>query len=101
MQFRFEISNLIHKYYERSLRDMNTGELMREMFQLALKYHGTVPPSLMMLSKVLMTEEVICAQLDPDYNLQELDKPYIKKLTQKHVAPKEMLQEWVRKLSYS
>ena len=96
MQFRFEISNLIHKYYGRSLRNTNTGEMMREMLQLAMKYHGTVPPSLMMLSKALMTEEGICAQLDPDYNLQELAKPYIKKLTQKRMAPKEMLQEWVR-----
>ena len=95
-QFRFEISNMITKYYGMSLRYVNTGVMMREMISMILRYHGNVPSNLLLLSKALMIEEEVCSQLDPDYNLQDLAKPFIRKLVMERMHPKRIIKEWMR-----
>jgi len=95
-QFRFEISNMITKYYGMSLRYVNTGVMMREMISMILRYHGNVPPNLLLLSKALMIEEEVCSQLDPDYNLQDLAKPFIHNLVMERMHPKQIIRGWLR-----
>jgi ubiquinone biosynthesis protein len=95
-QFRFEISNMITKYYGMSLRYVNTGVMMREMISMILRYHGNVPSNLLLLSKALMIEEEVCSQLDPDYNLQDLAKPFIHNLVVERMHPKRIVREWMR-----
>ena len=95
-QFRFEISNMITKYYGMSLRYVNTGVMMREMISMILRYHGNVPSNLLLLSKALMIEEEVCSQLDPDYNLQDLAKPFIHNLVMERMHPKRIIREWLR-----
>jgi len=95
-QFRFEISNMITKYYGMSLRYVNTGVMMREMISMILRYHGNVPSNLLLLSKALMIEEEVCSQLDPDYNLQDLAKPFIHNLVMGRMHPKRIAREWLR-----
>ena len=95
-QFRFEISNMITKYYGMSLRYVNTGVMMREMISMILRYHGNVPSNLLLLSKALMIEEEVCSQLDPDYNLQDLAKPFIHNLVMERMHPKRIVREWLR-----
>jgi len=97
-QFRFEISNMITKYYGMSLRYVNTGVMMREMIDMVLTHHGTVPPSLILLSKALMIEEEVCSQLDPDYNLKDLAKPFIRNLALQRMHPARIIREWLRML---
>lgn len=97
-QFRFEISNMINKYYGKSLRYVNTGVMMREMIDMVLKHHGNVPSSLVLLSKALMIEEEVCSQLDPDYNLKDLAKPFIRNLALKRMHPARIIREWLRML---
>jgi len=95
-QFRFEISNMITKYYGMSLRYVNTGVMMREMISMILRYRGNVPSNLLLLSKALMIEEEVCSQLDPDYNLQDLAKPFIHNLVMERMHPKRIIREWLR-----
>ena len=95
-QFRFEISNMITKYYGMSLRYVNTGVMMREMISMILRHHGNVPSNLLLLSKALMIEEEVCSQLDPDYNLQDLAKPFIHNLVMERMHPKRIIREWLR-----
>jgi len=95
-QFRFEISNMITKYYGMSLRYVNTGVMMREMISMILRYRGNVPSNLLLLSKALMIEEEVCSQLDPDYNLQDLAKPFIHNLVMERMHPKRIVREWLR-----
>jgi len=95
-QFRFEISNMINKYYGKSLRYVNTGVMMREMIDMVTEYHGNVPSNLILLSKALMIEEGVCSQLDPDYNLRDLAKPFIRNLVMKRMSPVRIAREWVR-----
>ena len=95
-QFRFEISNMINKYYGKSLRYVNTGVMMREMIDMVTEYHGNVPSTLILLSKALMIEEGVCSQLDPDYNLRDLAKPFIRNLVMKRMSPVRIAREWVR-----
>ncbi|PXF57962.1 MAG: 2-octaprenyl-3-methyl-6-methoxy-1,4-benzoquinol hydroxylase [Candidatus Methanogaster sp.] len=95
-QFRFEISNMITKYYGMSLRYVNTGVMMREMISMIMRHHGNVPSNLLLLSKALMIEEEVCSQLDPDYNLQDLAKPFIHNLVVERMHPKRIIREWLR-----
>lgn len=97
-QFRFEISNMINKYYGKSLRYVNMGVMMREMINMILQHHGNVPSNLILLSKALMIEEEVCSQLDPDYNLRDLAKPFIRNLAQERTRPTRIIREWLRTL---
>jgi len=95
-QFRFEISNMINKYYGKSLRYVNTGVMMREMIDMVTEYHGNVPSNLILLSKALMIEEEVCSRLDSDYNLKDLAKPFIRNLALERMSPVRIVREWVR-----
>ncbi len=70
--------------------------MLREMIDMILKYHGNVPSNLVLLSKALMIEEEVCSQLDQDYNLQDLAKPFIRELVSERMRPTRIIGEWVR-----
>jgi ubiquinone biosynthesis protein len=76
-----EVQELVDDYLDRSLQDMDIGELFRDLIALIVSHGLSVPSSLMMVAKALLTIEGVGLGLHPEFTL----KPALERVTRKAV----------------
>jgi len=86
--FKRDISELMNQYYGASLKQIEVSTILNEIIALSNMYHVRIPPNLLLLSKTLLNIEGTGRQLDPEFNLVETAKPFIKQLLKKRFSPK-------------
>lgn len=96
---RFEILDLIDHYYNTSLKNINTNALLQDLINMLTRYQGTIPTSIMLLSKTLTLLEEIGRKLNPEYNFAQLAEPYIKKLIEQKTQPKTLARNTLETLT--
>ena len=94
-QFRDEIDALLRRYLGRSLKQVRSQEVMRELLDLAVRYRIKLPKEYALLAKAMMTLEGIVRELDPDLDLMSFGMPYAKELLQGRLDPGALLQAGV------
>ena len=77
-----EVQELVDDYLDRSLEEMDIGELFSDLITLIVSHGLGVPPNLMMVAKALLTIEGVGLQLYPDFTL----KPALERITRKAIA---------------
>lgn len=75
-----ELKDLLEKYYNVPLKNINIGRLIDEMSQIVIRYRVTIPADFFLVGKTLMIIDGIARQLDPDFNMIEIARPFIEKL---------------------
>lgn len=83
-----EIRELLEKYYDISLKNINIGKLIYEMSNIVIKYKIYIPADFFLMGKTLMTIDGIGRALYPDFNMLEVAKPFVKKLLFRKLSPK-------------
>lgn len=86
-QFELEISELVDEYAFIPIKNIHIGELLREILGLLLHYKIKINPDFYLLLKSFITIEGVGKRLDPDFNLIEFAKPFVKKLLRKQLSP--------------
>jgi len=89
--FYIDVAELMEKYYEKALKDINMGEFINEVMSMALSYGINLPVQFTLLDKSLITIEGVARQLYPDINIFELAKPYVSSMMRKRHFSKEAL----------
>jgi ubiquinone biosynthesis protein len=79
-QFRADIHDVLDRYLGLKLRDVDTGLLLNELVDLAIRYKIKVPKEYAVLSKAGATVEGILRQLDPDLDIAQSALPYARQL---------------------
>ncbi len=83
-KFTREISTLVAAVHDASARDINTGQLIFTVINVANSNELRVPAELTMLAKTLLHLDAITRRLDPDYDPQKVIRDYAEQLiTQK------------------
>lgn len=82
-QLKADLRFFMDEYYNVSLQDIQIKELSNELFFIVRKYGLKVPKNLVLLIKTVATLEGVAFELDPEFNIIEGLKPYIKKLMKK------------------
>src|SRR5690606_5945485 len=67
--FRGDIDAILRRYLGRSLKEVPSGEVMRELLDLSVRYRVRLPRDYALLAKAVMTTEGIVRSLDPELNL--------------------------------
>ena len=70
-----EVSRLITKYYNKSLKEVRVGELISEVLDLVRNHHLMMSPELAMLLATLVVLEGLGTQLDPEFDFVGSDRP--------------------------
>ncbi len=84
LKFTREISNLVATVHDISPQDVNTGQLIFNVINIAANNELIAPPELSMLAKTLLHLDAITKKLDPDYDPQSVIRDYAEQLiTQK------------------
>lgn len=88
-----EIDRLKDQYLEVPIEEIEVGEVLNEIFQLAFQYHITIPNEFAMIAKALIILEGLIGKLDPTLNMIEIAKPITQDLVFDIYSPKRIGKE--------
>ena len=89
-QFRADIHDILERYLGLTLAQVDSGVLMSELVDLAMKYKIKIPKEYAVLSKAAATTEGIIRQLDPELDITQAALPYAKQLLYERYNPGSM-----------
>jgi ubiquinone biosynthesis protein len=96
--FRHEIHDILERYMGLKLSEVDSGVLMSELVDLAMKYKIKIPKEYAVLSKASATTEGIVRQLDPELDVTQAALPYAKQLLYDRYSPGSMSGGFLRLL---
>jgi ubiquinone biosynthesis protein len=82
-----EVSRLINKYYNKSLKEVRIGELIAEVLDLVRDNHLIMPSELAVLLATLVVLEGLGNQLDPDFDFVAVTAPFARRITEERLHP--------------
>jgi len=91
-----ELSEFIDDYYEIPLQNINVGKLLTEFVEILTHYRIKFPSDFALLAKALVTMEGVGRQLDPEFNMINHLKPFMKKLVRDKMNPANLSKEMFR-----
>ena len=86
-----DIAELMDRYYDVPLGQFQVSELVRDLGELSAKHRIRTNRQLGLLGKVLAGIEGVGRQLDPEFNILPLIKPFVGRLMAQKLSPGEML----------
>jgi ubiquinone biosynthesis protein len=86
--FTREISMLVATMHDMSVQDINVGQLLFNVINVANSHELKAPPELAMLAKTLLHLDAITKKLDPDYDPQQVIRDYGEQLMSQKLAQK-------------
>jgi ubiquinone biosynthesis protein len=78
--FRNDIDAILNRYLPSTLGAINATFLLRDLFDLAVKYRIRIPKEYALLSRAAVSIEGVLRWLCPDFKISELALPYAKEL---------------------
>ncbi len=96
-----EVSRLIGKYYNRSLREVHIGQLISEVLNLIRVHHLMMSSELAVLLTTLAVLEGLGTQLDPNFDFVAVTAPFARKMTDARMEPRALFRSMMRNLRRS
>ena len=96
--FADDLERLVAPRLSLSLNQIDTGQLMLEMGQVAMRHKVTVPRDLIVLAKTLVGLEGIGRSLDPEFDVTKISQKYAKELVLERYSPERVIEELVKLL---
>ncbi len=81
------ITRLLNKYQGLPLKEIRAQEVVNDIMPIAYRFHLRLPSDLWLLGKTLGMMEGVGLQLDPDFDMFEVSKPFAEKLMREMWLP--------------
>ena len=88
-----DIADLIDEYVDASLGDVDINRFFLELISTIVKHNLSIPSSLMLMTKAMVSIEAIGVNLDPEFNFMDALGPFTRKLFLHQIAPGNLLEE--------
>ncbi len=90
-QLELEIQELMQEYSYLPLKMINMGAVIQRTLDVIFRYNLRIPSMIYLLSKAIITTEGVARSLNPEFNVVEHMKPYVKKLVREKLSIRKML----------
>ena len=90
-----EVDLFLEANMGRPLKELNLGRILNDMMNIAAQYQLSLPSDLLLLVKALTQVEGLGYQLDPDFDLVRVAKPFIVRQYRERYNPR----YWLERLS--
>jgi ubiquinone biosynthesis protein len=87
-EFRTELRVLFDRYYGTRLSEIDPLQVIRDGFQLIYSLNLRLPSRFVMLDKAIATLASVGTEVDPDFNVFEVAKPYARGLLVERFHPR-------------
>jgi ubiquinone biosynthesis protein len=88
---RAEVAALLDRYADVRVAELSLARLIEDVATIMRRHHLHLPHDLALLAKVLVVDEGLAEQLDPDYRLAEDITPFAQELIARERAPDVLL----------
>jgi len=85
-----DVARLLQKYQGLPLKSIRIGVFVEEVLPVAYRHHLHLPNELWLLTKALAIMEGVGFQLDPDFDIFEVFKPYVRHVLWRSVSPESL-----------
>ncbi|MDP2168438.1 MAG: AarF/UbiB family protein [Thermodesulfovibrionales bacterium] len=85
--FKADLSDFLEPLYGMTLGEIDFGQYLSTVIQLAMKHNMKIPSDLLLINKAMLILENIGVQLDPDFDFVAASEPYASKLARKRLSP--------------
>lgn len=82
---------VLQRYSSSSLGELDAREILREAFGAIYRLDVTLPTRWVLLDKTLATLAGVGAEIDPDFNVFELARPYARRIATDRFRPERLL----------
>ncbi len=93
-----DLSDTLGRYYNTPLKEVNISYLFHSLMEVARKDKIKLPSDFVLLGKAIITVEGFAVELDPEFNLVEAARPFVKKLKKRAMEPKYILAQGKKSL---
>ncbi|MBS1267242.1 MAG: protein kinase UbiB [Candidatus Woesearchaeota archaeon] len=83
----------LSEYRGTSIKHVDLSDLFHNLLGIAREYKIKFPVNFVLLCKSIVTLESSCEILDPEFNLLETAKPFVKKLEKRKISPKQVFRK--------
>ncbi|MCK8815974.1 AarF/ABC1/UbiB kinase family protein [Natroniella sulfidigena] len=84
---------LIDRYYGLAIKEIEFAPVLNQILELSFKYKIKLPIEFILLGKSLMTVERIVTEIDPEFDILEVARPFIYKIIKERLRPKRLAQD--------
>ncbi|NLE74430.1 MAG: AarF/ABC1/UbiB kinase family protein [Actinobacteria bacterium] len=81
------IEGLFNRYFGLRLSDIDSGTVVRDIFEIAYKLRLRFPARFLLLERAVITLEGVVAQVYPDFNVFDAARPYAQRLVMQKSLP--------------
>lgn len=86
-RLRDDVAELLSRYSGRGIAEIAVGPAIGDMMSIVRRHHLRVPRDLALLLKMIVMDEGMAAQLDPQFRLGEVLGPYATRLMAAQLSP--------------
>lgn len=86
--------------FEKPLKDISFGRTLLSLFQMSRRFGVNIQPQLIMLQKTLLNIEGLGRELDPNIDLWQSAKPFLKRWMSEQIGWRSLLKSARRELPY-
>ncbi|MBL7183127.1 MAG: AarF/ABC1/UbiB kinase family protein, partial [Anaerolineae bacterium] len=90
-----DLERLLIKYHNLPLKEIQAREVVEEIMPIAFRHHLHLPSELWLLGKMLAMMEGVGLRLDPELDIFEVSRPYVRRFLWQMASPR----VWGRKLA--
>jgi len=88
---KLDLLEFLDRYHGLSLGRLNAEEVIRDLLQILRRHHILLPVNLALVGRMLAISAGVGRTLDPDFDLLDEAKPYMKRLIARRYDPRHRL----------
>jgi len=82
-----DIADFVEQHFYRPLKEINMGELIKQLIQLLARHKLKITPDFYLLTKALATVESNGVKLSPDFDMISHTEPFVRKILARQINP--------------
>ena len=89
-----DVGDFMDRYLYLSLGELQAGKILQDLLELVGRHKLSIKPNLYLMLKAMATVEGVGLMLDPDLELIQLARPFMKKIKLGRVKPRRLAEEF-------
>ncbi|MBT7888544.1 MAG: AarF/ABC1/UbiB kinase family protein [Deltaproteobacteria bacterium] len=92
-QFEKDLSVLIDQHLYRPLKNLDIARMLQQLLWITTKHELCFKPDLLLMVKALSTAEILGKELDPNLDLTQHMRPFIRQVQLNRLSPKRITED--------
>ncbi len=89
-----DVGDFMDRYLYLSLGELQAGKILHDLLELVSRHKLSLKPNLYLMLKAMTTVEGVGLMLDPDLELINLARPFMKKIKVDRIKPRRLAEEF-------